>query len=129
MPSGLRPAALVAGDLVVEHRVSERHGDRLGRLEAQGGIALLLVLDAREVDHAHHDLLVGDAKPDFLGETSRPYEGAEHIAERRAVHDLAVTDDAFRKIVAGGSDDAPAGDLSGSEVLAVDGEADAAVAG
>ena len=61
----------VAGDLVVEHGLVERHRDRLGRLEADGGVALLLVLDARKLDHADDDLLVRDAEA-HVASAARP---------------------------------------------------------
>ena len=57
-------ASVYAGDLMVEHGLVERHCDRLGRLEADGGVALLLVLDARKLDHADDDLLVRDSEAD-----------------------------------------------------------------
>ena len=75
----------VAGHLVIEDGLVEGHGDRLGRLEADRGFALLVVLDARKLDHAHHDLLVGDAEAHVLGQPLIGHEALEGIGERGGV--------------------------------------------
>ena len=58
------PAARIDGladEGVVEDRLVERHGDRLGRLEADRALALGLVLDERHVQQA--DNAVPHGKP------------------------------------------------------------------
>ncbi len=118
----------VAGDLVVEHGLVERHRDGLGRLEADRGVALLLVLDARELDHAHDDLLVRHAEPDVLGEPGLGDEVLERLGQTVAVHDLAVG----ARGPSGSSRLAPrttrpAIDLGSGEIAAVDVETDDAL--
>ena len=65
-----RPVGVVddAERLVVEHGLVERHRDLVLRLEAHGGRELLGVLEVRQVDDAHDDLLVGDADAHALAE-------------------------------------------------------------
>ena len=114
----------VAGHVVVEHRLVERHRDRLGGLEADGGVALLGVLDARQLDHADHDLLVRDAEPDALRETGLLDEALERVGEPVAVGDLTVADEPGRQLEAGSAHDTTGVDLGGCEVAAVDIETD-----
>src|SRR6185312_2726923 len=47
----------------------ERHRDRLGGMEAHRGGQLLFLLDEREVEVAHDDLLVRDTKPHARGKS------------------------------------------------------------
>ena len=84
MRGGAVGAAVVAGDLVVEHGLVERHGDRLGGLEADRGVALLLVLDARQLDHADDDLLVRHPEPHVARQAGGGGEALQVLAERLA---------------------------------------------
>ena len=86
-PSG---ATLSARDLVVQDRFVEGHRDRFGRLEAHGHVALLAVLDRRQLDHAHDDLLVGDSEPDPLGKSRVCHEALDGRGQRLGVDHLAV---------------------------------------
>ena len=70
-----------AGHLVVEDGLVQGHGDRLGRLEADRGLALLLVLDARQLDHANDDLLVGHAEAHVLGQALVGDEALERVGQ------------------------------------------------
>ena len=79
---------------MVEHSLVERHRDRLGRLEADGGVALLLVLDARKLDDAHDDLLVRHSEADVLRQSGLRDESLEGLGEAVVVDDLAVADEA-----------------------------------
>ncbi len=105
---------------MVEHGLVERHRDRVGRLEADGGVALLRVLDARELDHADDDLLVGHAEPDALGEAGRRDEVLQGLGEPVAIGDLAILNHAARQLDARAADDATALDLGGGKVATVD---------
>ena len=109
---------------MVEHGLVERHRDRLGGLVADGGVALLGVVDARQLDHADDDLLVRDAEPDALRKTGLLDEALEHLGEPVAVHDLTVTDEAGGQLEAGAAHDATGVDLGGCEVATVDIETD-----
>ena len=109
---------------MVEHGLVERHRDRLGRLEADGGVALLLVLDARQLHHADDDLLVRHAEPDVLRQLGRRDEALEGLGEAVAVHDLAVGHEAGRQVEARAAHDATTLDLGGGKVATVDIETD-----
>ena len=111
---------------MVEHGLVERHCDGLGGLEANGGVALLLVLDARKLDHANDDLLVGHSEADALRQSGFGDEVLEGLGETVAVDDLAVADEAFRQFEACAAHDASALDLGGSEVTTVDIQPDGA---
>src|SRR4051794_17250498 len=111
---------------MVEHRLVEWHRDRLGRLEADGGVALLLVLDARQLDHADDDLLVGHAEPDALRQAGLGDEVLEGFSQAVAVHDLAVGDKARGQLGARAADDATTLYLGGGEVATVDIQTDGA---
>ena len=71
------------GHLVVEDRLVQGHGDGLGGLEPHGGLALLLVLDARQLDHPDDDLLVGHAEAHVLGEVLIRHEALERVRTAR----------------------------------------------
>jgi hypothetical protein len=116
----------VAGDLVVEHGLVQRHRDRLGGLEADRGVALLLVLDARQLDDADHYLLVGHAEAHVPRQAGVAGEALEVTGELQGVRDLAVADESFGKVQAGDAHDAPVVDLRGGQVAAVDVEPDRA---
>jgi hypothetical protein len=79
---------------VVEDDLLERHGDRLGRLEADGGGALLLIVDLRQVELTHDDLLVRDAEAHALRELVLLEEFLEGVAQSGDVGDFTVADDA-----------------------------------
>ena len=111
---------------MVEHGLVERHCDRLGRLEADGGVALLLVLDARKLDHADDDLLVRHSEADALRQPGLCDEVLQRLGEPVAVDDFAVADEAFRQFEACAAHDASALDLGGCEVATVDIQPDGA---
>ena len=111
---------------MVEHGLVERHCDRLGSLEADGGVALLLVLDARQLDHADDDLLVRNSEPDVLRQARLGDEALEGLSEAVAVHDLAVGDEACRQLGARATDDATTLHLRGGKVATVDIQTDGA---
>ena len=61
--------------LRVDDRLVGRDRDLLGGLELDGGAALAVVVEGRELDGAHHDALVGDAEAHALaGEPGRAPE-------------------------------------------------------
>ena len=66
----------------------------VGRAGAHGGIERLLVLDERQVERAHDDALVGDADAHAGAEVVVGEQGAQRLAERGGVDDLAVAQDA-----------------------------------
>jgi hypothetical protein len=81
--------------LVVDDRLVDRHRQLVGRVEADGRRELLGVAQVGQLQRADDDLLVGDADADPLAEALVvAEEGAQGVAERRAVDHLAVADDA-----------------------------------
>src|SRR5689334_6401039 len=141
MPSGRSPAARTASttratidsraatttirsraapSVVIEHDLVERHRDRLGRLEADGHRELLGVVDLRQLEVAHDDLLVGDAEADAAGKVVRLEEVAQRFGERVDVRDLAVGDHAGRQLGADRAGDAVGTDLDSGDELAVE---------
>jgi hypothetical protein len=94
---------------VVEHGVLERHRKLVLRLEADGRLELLGVLEVGQVDDAHDDLLVGEADAHALVEAlvlavQRP----QGIGQAIDVGDLAVADDPGLERREGGALDAHA---------------------
>ena len=93
----LAAARLVGDDvegLVVEHGVLERHGKLVLRLEADGRLDLLGVLEEGQVDDADDDLLVGQADADALVEALvLAVQGPQRVGQAIDVGDLAVADD------------------------------------
>ena len=72
----------------------------------------------------HHDLLIGDAEPDALGQPLRLEEVPQRLGQRGHVGDLAVTDHARGEIHARRARDAIGGRLNRGEVRAVQVETD-----
>ena len=81
--------------LEIHHRIVQRDGDGLLRLELDGRAQFLLV-DHGEFHGAHHDLLVRDAQAEMLaGEAAVLPERLELRGERRCINDLALEDQAL----------------------------------
>ena len=114
---------------MVEDDLVQRHGDRLGRLEAHRGGALLLVLDLGNLHLANDDLLVGDAEAHSLGQPLGLEEVPERVRERGHVGHLAVTDDAGGELHARGAGDPIGGGLDSGDERAVEIQSDRATVG
>jgi hypothetical protein len=128
-PRGALGALDLADHLVVEHDLLERHGDGLGGLEADGGGALVLVVDLGDVELADDDLLVRDAEPDAARKAAVLEEVAEPLGQGVDVGHLAVADHAGGEVEAGGTDDAVGARLDGGHVAPVEVEAYGAAVG
>ena len=72
-----------ADDLVLEHRLVERHRHLLLGLKANRCLHLLRVLDRRQAQGAHDHALVADPEPDPLGELVL---GEERLQRARRSH-------------------------------------------
>src|SRR6185503_4610115 len=125
------PPALAVVDavehVVVEHRLLERHRELLLRLEADGGLELLLVVDRGQLEDAERDLLAGNAEPDALGQVVLAEEGLHAVSEPVDVHDLTLMEEAGAESLGGGTDQlrlAAAGELGSSEEARLDVEPD-----
>ena len=70
-----------ADDLVLEHRLVERHRHLLLGLEADGRVHLLRVLDRRQPQRADDDPLVADPEPHLLGELVLGEERLQRLGE------------------------------------------------
>src|SRR3712207_1261675 len=82
------------------------------------------VLDLRQLEVAHDDLLVGDAEAHAPRQRVKLEEVLERLAEGGHVGDLAVGDDARRELGARRARDAVARGLDRGEEAAVEVEAD-----
>ena len=111
---------------MVEHRLVERHGDRLSGLKANGRGALDGILDLRQLDDAHHDLLVRDAQPDPLGEVGFGDEPLQVIGKGGRIDDLAVANDSLGQLAAGDAREPSGLGLHGRHIAAVDVQSHAA---
>ena len=123
MPSA---AVVYAGHLVIEHGLVERHRDRLRSLEADRRVALLLVLDARQLHHADDDLLVRHADPHVAGQPGGGGKALEVLPQRLRIGHLAVSHQPLGQVLARAARHATAVDLRGRQVAAIDIETDAA---
>ncbi len=116
-----------ADDLMLEHGLVERHRNLLLRLEANGRLHLLRVLDRRQPQRADDHLLVADAEPHLLGELVRGEEGLERVGDAVRVGDLALVEGARREWLDRGADDLRGSvdpDLGRSDAAGLDLEAD-----
>ena len=108
---------------VVEHRLLERHRKLLLRLEADGGLELLRVVDHRQLEHTQRDLLAGDAEADPLGQVVLAEEGAYAIRKTVDVDDLALVEEAGAERLGGRAHElrrSPAGEFRGREEAGLD---------
>ena len=87
---------------VIEHGLLERHRQLLLRLEANGGVELLLALDVGQLDDAYDDLLAGDAETHDLRQAVVTEEGPQLLGETVHVGDLTFVEQPGRQR-AGGS--------------------------
>ena len=83
-----------ADDLVLEHRLVDRHRNLLLCLEPHRRVHLLRVLDRRQPKGPHHDALVADAEADLLRELVRRVHRLQAVDEAIGVEDLAVVEGA-----------------------------------
>ncbi len=109
-------------DLVLEHRLLERHRDVLLSLELDGGGNLLGIGERREVDRPHHDALVGDTQPHPLAELVLREQSPQNLREGVHVGDLAVANDARgkRRIGCVVDGDAAVRDLHSGDITRLD---------
>ena len=105
---------------MVQDHLVERHGDRLGRLEAHGGHPLLVVVDLGDLHLAHDDLLVADAEADALGKSLRLEEVTERVREGGDVGHLAVADHTRGELHARGARDTVGRGLDGRDERAIE---------
>ena len=85
-----------ADDLVLEHRLVERHRHLLLGLEADRRLHLLRVLDRRQAHGADDDALVADPEPHPLGELVLGEERLQRRGEALGVEHLALVEGAGR---------------------------------
>ena len=78
--------------LPVEDRAVQRHRDVVLGREADGRLELVAVLDPRQADRAHRDLLVRDPDPHLARELVLGKQRLDRVAEGVGVRDLAVPD-------------------------------------
>ena len=71
----------LADEGVIEDRLLERHGDGLGRLEADRGLALGLVLDERHVEQADDAVPDGQAQVHATSEVALAEQLAQRLGE------------------------------------------------
>jgi len=88
------PVFEAAQDLVVEHRMVDRHRQLVLGLEADRGLEIALVLDQRQAQDPHREALVGDADPDLARQLVAREERAQRRAEPLRVDHLAVVEEA-----------------------------------
>ena len=91
---GRRRARRVAGDLMVEHGLVERHCDRLGRLVADRGVALLLVLDAGSSTTRTTICWLATPRRTLFGSPASATKSLERLGQTVSVDDLTVVDEA-----------------------------------
>ena len=131
MPSSCSPGHGLAGnDLPVEDGLVERHGDVVLGLEANRGLELGRVVDARQAQRAHCHALVGDAEPDVLRKLVRGEQLLDRARELVGLVDLAVPEHAGgERRHAVGSDGRPSvrAKLGGGDARGLDVEADDAL--
>ena len=91
-------AALLGGDaaddLVLEHRLVERHRHLLLGLEADRRLHLLGVLDRRQAHHPDDEALVADPDPHPLGELVLGEERLQRRGEQARIEHLALVEGA-----------------------------------
>ncbi|CAB4882378.1 unannotated protein [freshwater metagenome] len=86
----------------VQHRLIERHRDQILRLEGDGCGKFLRIVERRQLERAHDDLLVRHTDPHAPREIRRlRVERAQGLAQRAGVCDLSLAHDArLKRLVA-----------------------------
>jgi hypothetical protein len=117
----------LADERVVEDRLLERHGDRLGRLEANGGVALGLVLDERQVQQADDTVPDRQSQIHATSEVSTAEQLSKGLGELVGLRHADVGHSARRELDARRRGDALAIDRYGRRTARVDMQADVSV--
>jgi hypothetical protein len=86
-----------AHDLMLQHRLVERHRDLLLGLEANRRLHLLGVLDRRQAQRAHDHALVADPETHVLGELVLGKEAFQRFGEAIRIDDLPLVEDPGRE--------------------------------
>ena len=88
----------LAEHVVVEHGLLDRDRQRLLGAEADRVLELLRVVDARDLEDADADAVVGDAEPDALArKLVLAEERAQRVGEQLGLAQLAADDDAVAR--------------------------------
>ena len=114
----------ILDELVIEDRVLEGHGDGVAGHELDGSVALLGVLDPRDLERADGDLLVRDPQAHVAREVVGREEAPERRGEPGGVTHLALLDQSRREVCADGSLNVAVDDLDRGDVVTVEIEAD-----